>query len=340
MAEEQFFKEALKMKRREMSANNRARTQKIKLPIILYPAATEKRYYNEIRKLLFISIEQETRQEINDNYNRWLAEQTVFDSTKVRKDAFTQELRQFINRLRGQNNLKFGEPENPETSEVWQIISGVGLTVNAFSQKQWGKVTKKIFGYEFVSSELWSQDILDAWAQENYTLFKNLTDQEISSINEIISRNVREGKRVEEVKQELSKTYKKFGKSRVSLIARDQVGKLNGKLQEMRQKEVGISYYEWLTVSDERVRGRPGGAYPSAIPSHWEMQGKLCKWSDSSVYADKEDIQPDGSITNWKNRNGKMPIAHPGQEIQCRCSSIPYIDNIINDVDNELKQEL
>jgi hypothetical protein len=34
-------------------------------------------------------------------------------------------------------------------------------------------------------------------------------------------------------------------------------------------------YSQWMTARDERVRGRPGGLYPRAIPSHWAREGKV-----------------------------------------------------------------
>ncbi len=46
--------------------------------------------------------------------------------------------------------------------------------------------------------------------------------------------------------------------SRAKLLARDQVGKLNGRLTQRRQQDIGVEMYIWSTSRDERMRARPG----------------------------------------------------------------------------------
>lgn len=81
------------------------------------------------------------------------------------------------------------------------------------------------------------------------------------------------------------------GDSRAKLIGRDQVSKATGELNSIRQKEVGINKYRWLTAGDSRVR-----------TSHKENNGKIFSW-------------------------GAPPsTGHPGHDIQCRCVAVPIID--------------
>lgn len=70
-------------------------------------------------------------------------------------------------------------------------------------------------------------------------------------------------------------------------IARDQNNKLIGNLNEARQRQVGISEYEWGTSEDERVR-----------PTHRENDGRRFSWDDPP------------------------PTGHPGFEVQCFPPSI------------------
>ena len=79
---------------------------------------------------------------------------------------------------------------------------------------------------------------------------------------------------------------------RAALIARDQLGTLNGELSQRRQVAAGVSRYRWQTARDERVR-----------PSHRDLQGQVFSW----------DAPPD--------------IGHPGAPINCRCIAIPIIDD-------------
>jgi uncharacterized protein with gpF-like domain len=120
-----------------------------------------------------------------------------------------------------------------------------------------------------------------------------------------------------------------INKALPAFIARDVVGAYISQLQGNVANAYGIKSYLWQTSLDEKVRGRPDGLYPKANPSHWEMQGVLCKMDDPSVYSD------DNGKT-WKPRYGRMPIAEPGQEPNCRCVKIYNIVPLLQVVDKEI----
>ena len=78
----------------------------------------------------------------------------------------------------------------------------------------------------------------------------------------------------------------------VRLIARDQVSKLNGQLNQARQVAAGITRFVWLTRRDPRVRD-----------AHAELQGRVFSWQD-----------------------GAPGVGIPGQPIQCRCYGGAVVD--------------
>ena len=84
-------------------------------------------------------------------------------------------------------------------------------------------------------------------------------------------------------------------RSRADLIARDQIGKLNGKLVEARNRDLGITRYRWSTSGDERVRA-----------SHEALNGQIFAWDNPP------EVAP-----------GRRE--HPGGDYQCRCSAIPVL---------------
>jgi len=197
---------------------------------------------------------------------------------------------------------------------------------------------RQILGFEYYTDDGWWDDVFKAWAEENYNFFKDLTSDYITQINETVYRGIRNGMSYKEIMKDIRGIdHKVFSKKRAKLIARDQVGKLNGQITKKRMAEAGLNLYIWMTALDERVRGKPGGRYPKAIPSHWIMEGKLCKWDDDYVYAEVSEIKK-GKII-WKPRTGKMPKAIPGEEIQCRCGATPYYQELIEEVDHEIDQE-
>ena len=74
-------------------------------------------------------------------------------------------------------------------------------------------------------------------------------------------------------------------------ITRDQTNKLIGQLTEIRQQQLGVGQYQWLTSQDERVR-----------PTHVSKSARMFRWD-----------QPPADT------------GHPGQDIQCRCLARPVL---------------
>ena len=86
---------------------------------------------------------------------------------------------------------------------------------------------------------------------------------------------------------------REYGSSGYNLrrITRDQTQKLNANLNEQRQRQLGVTQYEWQTAEDERVR-----------PTHSDNNGKIFDWA-----------------------NPPPTTGHPGTDIQCRCVPLPII---------------
>ena len=88
----------------------------------------------------------------------------------------------------------------------------------------------------------------------------------------------------------IRKTYRSSGYN-LRRIVRDQTNKTIGQLTHLRQQQVGIQSYQWLTSQDERVR-----------PSHVRNSGLIFDWAKPP---------PD--------------TGSPGQDVLCRCSAIPIV---------------
>lgn len=66
-------------------------------------------------------------------------------------------------------------------------------------------------------------------------------------------------------------------------IARDQIGKYHADVNHTRQRALGVRRFIWRTVGDERVRGDPSGKYPTAEPSHFDLDGEMFDYDDPPV---------------------------------------------------------
>jgi SPP1 gp7 family putative phage head morphogenesis protein len=129
---------------------------------------------------------------------------------------------------------------------------------------------------------------------------------------------VTSGWSVSSLAQEILAMDSKISQGRANFIARDQIGKLNGHISQRRMESAGLSMYEWMTSGDERVR-----------ESHRIMDGLLCRWDDPTVYSD------DGGKT-WKDRPSGAVLLHPGDDFQCRCTSLAYWQEIVGEVDEQI----
>lgn len=233
----------------------------------------------------------------------------------------------------------FPDKKNPP-SNIMIGLGGFSESTKVYSSKQWEKQTKALLGFEFKGNDLWWNDLKPAWEERNYDLIKSVANDYIGRVNDITEKAVTHSWNYKQLTDEIKKlgpdVYKDSeGKKRPGfmeyksrLIARDQIGKLNGLISQSEQEEIGLQMYEWDTAGDERVRGKSGGHFPKASPSHWAMQDKLCRWDNPEVYS------IDGGAT-WIPRTADMPYEHPGMAIQCRCVALPYWRDIISDIEQE-----
>jgi SPP1 gp7 family putative phage head morphogenesis protein len=132
---------------------------------------------------------------------------------------------------------------------------------------------------------------------ENVALIKSLPQSAFDKVEQRVLGGMANGLRHEEIAQQLQETFE-ISRGRAALIARDQTSKFNGRLNQLRQENLGIDQYVWHTAGDERVRSE-----------HAERNLQVYRWSDPP--GDPEDPAAGG---------------HPGQAINCRCFATPVLD--------------
>lgn len=316
---------------KQVNGNKKKKFKKAKWQ---YPLSAERNYLKQLKE--------KVGSPLIDKINSRLTEETLkrwFDNNRadaIRIDDWTEEFEEVTSEMREEVEKIAGE-EKQSTDSAWLILAAIFSAVYLFNKKQFDNVTTSVLGFPFQKQDYWKEAMQKAWAAENYNLIKNLSDDYIKKINNIVWDGYRTGlsakeiaKQIKELNQEMfGDRYKidpKTGKrikvmSRAEKIARDQTGKLNSLLMQKHMQDIGADVYEWNTAMDERVRGRPGGRYPKAKPSHWAMNGKLFKWSNQNVYAEKSDPN------TWKPRSGNMSFSIPGMEILCRCWASVYWEN-------------
>lgn len=146
-----------------------------------------------------------------------------------------------------------------------------------------------------ISNTAIAEDMADALHQ-NIDLITSIADDYFDEIENVISDNWENVGRWDEAVEAIEHVGE-VTQSRAELIARDQVGKMNGEFNRSRQRSLGVKEYEWQTAGDDRVR-----------EAHAELDGQVFDWDDPVTDSDGNTGYP-GTIA-----------------INCRCAASPVVD--------------
>lgn len=140
-------------------------------------------------------------------------------------------------------------------------------------------------------------DVLKMMINRNVQLIKNMTEQALTNIENIVYDAITVGEGWKGIKESLEHQPEITAK-RIELIARDQTAKTNQSLNAISQQSAGIKYFMWKTAQDERVSTGFGG--------HKQLNNKIYKWGDTANYP---------IIDSYGNRG------LPSQRVNCRCNA-------------------
>ena len=257
----------------------------------------------------------------------------ILKDGNIRLDGIPEDMTDFYSAMQEYLSSLFGTPvEGILTSGfIYQGILKIRDSLDDFNKTQFGKQTEQVLGYPFVGDESWKDTAMKQWADDNYRYFQRYGREYADKVMGIIQRSdISSAEGIRLAQEELTKVGQSYRMMKPKLLARDQIASLNGLLSKGRMEDIGMTFYVWMTAKDERVRGNPSGRYPKAIPSHWVMEGKICRWDDSGVYSDP------GDTLNFVPRTGEMPQVIPGAAILCRCTAAAYWNELIAEIDREV----
>lgn len=209
---------------------------------------------------------------------------------RVRADADNlQDLADELEQVR----LQFTQEYTPE--EIRNLARITGRSVAEWNEKQMNGQLKGIVEIDLFGHESWLSRELGGFVVQNTDLIESIADEYLGQVGRMVATSVRSGIRYEELAGEIDERYD-VGVSRAKLIARDQIGKLNGQITELRQKDLGIEKYIWRGVGDARERD-----------SHLELNNTVQEWSDPPE------------------------VGHPSEDYQCRCWAEPDLSDLYDD---------
>lgn len=130
-----------------------------------------------------------------------------------------------------------------------------------------GLSTKELSATEGLSANI------NALTLETAQWVKKLRDDTLEAFTANSLKAMTQGQSLEEVMQQFDGLVEKR-RNHARTTARTQIANFNSIATKLRAQNLGITRARWITSRDERVRGRPGGKYPDAKPSHWDLHGK------------------------------------------------------------------
>lgn len=167
-------------------------------------------------------------------------------------------------------------------------IQTIRANADAAHRREWTRQLKEAYGQlsvNILNNEPDMSRLLSAWEQQNIALIKTIPPNIVEQLRTQFTEAFVNGTTMRDLSY-IVRERADVGRSRAALIARDQIGKLNGQLSAFRQRAAGVDSYVWRTMRDERVR-----------PTHRIRDGKTYRWADDGI--------------------------KPGQEILCRCVADP-----------------
>ena len=257
----------------------KARLRKLKKrpPAWLYPYRVESEYRSYINSMLT-----EMESPIKTLVNNPNVVQGINALTRTDAEDWNDELFRDLDNMSGAFN-----PADIDR----KMLELFGKTDDA-NAKEWTKYQRSMVGIHFFGSEEWINPFAKVWVSRNHTLITSLASDVVKKVELEISNGILAGKSHKTIAKDL---YGDGGvidgqRYRATLIARDQVSKLNGALTKKRQQDGGLELYTWRDASDERVR-----------KSHQANDGKVFDW------------------------NKPPATGHPSEDIQCRCYAEPLM---------------
>ena len=198
--------------------------------------------------------------------------------------------------------------------EVDALARKMARQVSSYHKDQLGRQVRAALGADPVFRDRGLAARVDHFAHENAARITTIPERLHGEVAGLVTRavsagrrNVASGEHAANLAREIEDRFD-VSERHARLIARDQIGKFYAGLNHARQREMGVRRFTWRTTGDEAVRGTPGGKYPDADPSHYELDDKVFD------YDDPPPAGPDGEP------------ALPGEAIQCRCWAEPVWD--------------
>ncbi len=178
-------------------------------------------------------------------------------------------------------------------AEIEKLATFFARQTSQAQRKELARQLSAALGIDVIPDEKYIPAMLDYFTHENATLIGSIPSQLHQEVANLTARAFTKRMHPDTFASLLEDRFS-VAESRARFIARDQLGKLWGQLNAVRQRGVGIQHFFWETQGDTVVR-----------PSHRRMQGKRVSFDDPPSFG------------------------LPGEDFACRCMARPDVSGIL-----------
>lgn len=207
-----------------------------------------------------------------------------------------------VNELVGGISVDFFDGVSQSSME--DIAEQYAAATSSFQKEQLARQLRTAVGVDVPIGDPHLRPLVETFTATNVALIKSIPTRYFEQLQSKLMVDVSAGKRWEEIADDLEDRYE-VSEATAKLVARDQVGKFYGSLNEVRQRDLGIEEFIWRTANDNRVRD-----------SHKELEGQSFRWDELPTNDDGEEIEP-------------------GSEVNCRCNADPNVQSVVDDLDEQ-----
>lgn len=287
-----------------------------------YPHGIEQKYYRQL-KGFFKPLTDYVKNYLDKNAESLLHG----DSREVKLDTIPgPSFRKMIYSLEDWLSIYMPDiadlPDDSNNNVILTILGKTADETMEFGEEEFKRILEQGIHVNMPTSASWWDDMKNSWMEDNYTLITSNAKNYVSKINTLTEQAIVNGWSMDKLKEEIQKATIGLSDKHCKLLARDQIGKLNGQINQAQMEELGLDLYVWSTAFDDRVRD-----------SHSIMEGLLCRWDDANV------CSYDNGKT-WQDRPSGAVLLHPGQDIQCRCVGLAFYPELIAEMEGTSMQEI
>lgn len=248
-----------------------------KVPRALFPLAIERAYGKELKDLV-IKLSAQVKEQLISQL-QYIKE---VSTAEKKMDASSGKLISIA-----LNGLRLSAAEIFNDRAVQDIALKYGERTSDFQRTQMKKQFETVLGVNPLLSEPYLAAQMEKFTEANIALIRTIPDQMLSKVETLVRTGVETGIGTDELSDQI---YNQFDvtENRADLIARDQIGKFNSSLNQLRQQEVGVEKYVWSTAGDDRVRDE-----------HAELEGQIFTWDEG----DSEGNLPGQAVNCFTSDN-------------------------------------